>query len=102
MNKRSVERYCKISSRRREIRDENCQRGKIEIYDVVKDLRIRYKSISPLKDTEAFGDGEFDGVSVTSKKIMIDGRQKLKLKLRVGEMLSILLVNIRRNGKNRN
>ena len=42
-------------------RQQNYPLRKNEIIDVVTDLRIRYKSISPLKDTDYFDDGEFYG-----------------------------------------
>ena len=41
------------------------------IKEVGSDLRLRYKSISPLKETGDFNDSEFYGFSDVSKKIKI-------------------------------
>ena len=49
----------------------NYQRRKTEIKGVAKDLRIRYKTIHPLKDADDFGDGEFYGFTAISRQLKI-------------------------------
>ena len=52
----------------------------MELGDVVKNFRIRYKTASALKEPGGFEDEEFSGFTAVSKKIKITDNSKLKKK----------------------
>ena len=80
----------------------NYERKKTEIKDVVKDLRILYRSISIWQIRMLSTMGDFMDFADHSKGIKIVCEMKLKTKRKVAPKQSELLTKIQKDGQNRN
>ena len=78
----------------------NYHRKQNEIKDFVQDFRIRYRPITPLKDTDGSDGGEFYGLCGNYEQNKERWQKEMEIEIEGGG-ISILTVLIRKNGKKR-